>query len=316
MNLPKNPIIAFAGSVNSSRVVLTKLIEHNMNVVLALGLDPLVSKNVSGFNDLKPIANAGGLNFKYFKKLNEDWVFSEIETLKVDLFFVIGLSQLVRPKLLNLPKHGCIGYHPTLLPQGRGRAAIAWIILGEANPAVSFFKMDEGADSGPILTQEKVAFSGKEYPQDLIDKIVDQIGIILDRFLPNLMLGLVSYTDQDESKATYLGKRTPSDGYINWSQSAEDIEKRIRCVSHPLPGAFTYLKNKKIVIWKSRVSNNCISKGVDGSIVILKENSFVVQVGTGHLEITDFTGISLIELREGMKLGMDFISLYDKMINQ
>ena len=121
-NTPANPKIAIAGSVNSSRAILEKLIEHQMNVVLVLGLSPKVSNNVSGYQDLET-PSSSNLRFKYFEKINDDWIANELKEHKVDLFFVVGLSQIVREKVLCAPKTACIGYHPTMLPKGRGRAA-------------------------------------------------------------------------------------------------------------------------------------------------------------------------------------------------
>jgi methionyl-tRNA formyltransferase len=162
--IPLNPRIALAGSVNSSKKILEKLIEHNMNVVQTLGLDPKVSKNVSGYQDLMPIAEKANIPFSYFEKLNDEGIVDLLKSKDVDLLFVVGLSQIVKDPLLSVPKFGCIGYHPTKLPEGRGRGAIAWIILGKAEPAASFFAMDEGMDSGALLAQEPLTLEGNEYP--------------------------------------------------------------------------------------------------------------------------------------------------------
>lgn len=307
-----NPKIAIAGSVNSSVKVLKKLIEHEMNVNYVLGLDPVVSENVSGFNDLKPIAENAGLEFSYFKKLNEEWILDEIRNKNIDLFFVIGLSQLVKEKLLNAPNFGCIGYHPTKLPEGRGRAAIAWIILGKAEAAASFFIMDEGADSGPLIKQHETEIDETDYPQDVIDKIMDSIDHALDDILPKIKKGVIPFYEQDESKATYLGKRAPNDGYLNWELPAVNLCLLIRAVSHPLPGAITFLGETEIKIWRSQVWEEEDITGVPGRIVKVFENSFVVCTGEKHLEVTEWDGVGISKLRVGQKLGIDIVELYRK----
>lgn len=129
MNVPQNPRIILAGSVNSSRRTLEKLVEHGLNVVGVLGLDPAAAKNVSGYNDLSTFAQEQGIDFSYFSKINNPEVVEFVKSKTPDLLFVIGLSQLVKQELLDVPTVGCIGFHPTKLPEGRGRGAIAWIIL-------------------------------------------------------------------------------------------------------------------------------------------------------------------------------------------
>tara|TARA_R110002050_G_scaffold270114_2_gene413074 strand:+ start:25053 stop:26015 length:963 start_codon:yes stop_codon:yes gene_type:complete len=312
LSLPNNPRIAIAGSVNSSARVLRKLIEHEMNVQWVLGLDPSVSKNVSGFNDLGPIANSASLDFSYFQKLNDDWILQGIKDREIDLFFVVGLSQLVRQDLLSAPKVSCIGYHPTHLPKGRGRAAIAWIIMEKVNAAASFFLLDEGTDSGHIIAQKPTKLDGTEYPQEVIDKIMISIDEAMDEVLPNMKLGVLSYREQDESKASYLGKRAPSDGYLDWELPALDLQRLIRAVSHPLPGGITFLGEKEIRVWKSEVWNEQDIVGVPGRIVKINSVSFIVGTGSGLLEVTDWEGIELSEMIEGQKLGINWLLLYRK----
>lgn len=314
LEIPKNPRIAFAGSVNSSKKVLEKLIQHQMNVVAAYGLSPEVSKNVSGFKDFKKVVEGTSINFKYFEKLNSPEIKKELEDLEVDLFFVVGLSQLVGRELLSIPKFGCIGYHPTKLPQGRGRAAIAWIILGKVTPAATFFLMDEGADSGHIIAQEEVELQGDEYPQEVIAKIVEKIDGILDVLLPAIKQGTISYKVQNHEHATYLGKRNPSDGLINWTDSAENIERLVRAVSKPLPGAITFLDDAEIIIWRAKVRNDIPIVGVEGRVVKVLESTFIVQTGQGLLEIIEFEGVDFNLIREGKMVGINWLVAYRKIL--
>lgn len=314
ISINKNPRIAIIGSVNSSRKVLEKLYQHNLNVVHVFGLDPDASKNVSGFNDLKSIAINFKYPFTYFTKLNTDEFKKKIANLDLDLLFVIGISQLIDKDLLKIPKNGCIGYHPTMLPKGRGRAAIAWIILEKVKPAATFFLINEGTDSGPIIAQESVQLEGNEYPQLVIDKILQKIDNALDNILPQIKEGKLIVQDQNEKEATYLGKRAPSDGLINWNQSAISIYNHIRSVSKPLPGAITFFKDKELTIWKSNVYNSNNIIGVNGRVIKILDKSFVVQTGEGLIEITEWDGLELSELMEGNLLGINFVTLYRSVI--
>lgn len=310
--MTENPRIAIAGSVNSSKKVLRKLIEHRMNVVLALGLDPVRSMNVNGFQDLKPIAEGAGLDFRYFNKINDEEIIELIKKKSVDLFFIVGLSQIVRKPLLKIPRLGCVGYHPTRLPKGRGRAAIAWIVLGKAEAAASFFLMDEGIDSGPLLAQVKVETSERDYAQDVIDKILDGIDEAMNELLPKLKAGSINFKTQDARQATYLGKRGPEDGLINWEKKADEVTRLIMAVSRPLPGAFTFYKTEKIIVWRAHQLENYNHFGVPGRILEIHEDGFLVQAGSGVIKITEFEGINDRELKVGRKLGIDLTMLITK----
>ena len=312
----ENPKIILVGSVNSSRKTLEKLIEHEMNVVAVLGLNPEVSANVSGFADLRILSEANNIAFRYFSKINESEITEFVASKQPDLMFVIGLSQLVKAPLLEIPKNGAIGFHPTRLPEGRGRGAVAWIILGQVKGAATFFKMDEGMDSGAIWAQEDYEVGEKDNATTVVNQIVNAIGIALDHVLPELKKGHFITVEQDETKATYLGKRNPEDGNINWNDSAIDIDRLIRAASKPLPGAYTYLGNQKVIIWKAAISSITNHLGVRGRIVIADERGINIQTGKGLLKIESIEGIDSDKLKVGVTLGFQFEKEYFKMLER
>lgn len=300
------PRIVLAGSVNSSKKTLEKLIQHDMNISGVLALSPDVSSNVSGYVDLGKIAEKNNLNFKYFKHINSDDIVEFVMNCQPDYLFVIGLSQLVKKSLLDIPNTGCIGFHPTRLPEGRGRAAVAWLILGEAKGAATFFLMGEGMDDGPILAQKEFDVSGEDYASDVINKILDKADECLDKLLPEMKDGVVNGRPQDHEKATFLGKRSPEDGLIDWSDSAEQIHRLIRAVSAPLPGAYTYFSEVKIVVKRAELVSANNYRGVIGSILKNDKDGVLVQTGKGLLRLTELSALNLSDLRVGKKLGINY----------
>lgn len=310
--LLNSPKIVLAGSVNSSKKTLEKLFEYNMNVVGVLGLDPSVAENVSGYVDLGKMANEQKVNFQYFKYINTDEVVQFVEDCGPDYIFVVGLSQLVKEPLLSLPSLECIGFHPTKLPKGRGRGAVAWLILGKAPGAATFFQMGKGMDDGPILAQKEFEVSEEDYAQDVIDKIIEQIGDCLDELLPKMKSGSLKAVEQDHSQATYLGKRNPEDGWIDWSNSASEIARLVRAVSKPLPGAYSFINGQKINIYKASVEDNPNHVGVVGRILKSDyQEGILVQTGNGSIWLKEFKGISFSEF----KVGQTFGSLQDYRID-
>lgn len=302
----KNPRIVLAGSVNSTHTTLLKLIEHEMNLVGVFGLSSEKKCRVSGFRDLGPVCHRHGIPFWEFLNVNNPDIVELIRSLQPDLLFVVGLSQLVRDELLAVPANGVIGYHPTKLPEGRGRGAIAWLAMGKAPPAASFFQIDEGMDSGPIWFQKPYTVEASDYAQDVIDKVVQAIGVGLDEALPELKAGKLPLQPQDHAKASYLGVRRPEDGYIDWNRPADDIAQLVRAVSRPLPGAYTYLNTQKLIVYRATVSTIDNHVGVPGRLVLADEtNGYVVQTGSGLLNLEDIEGTDWDQLRPGVKLGLN-----------
>lgn len=303
MHLDANPRIGIAGSVNSSLRTLKKLVEYKCNLACVLGLHPDRSKNVSGYNDLQGEAVKNNIPFKYFDKINSDDIYTFVKDARVDLLFVVGLSQMVREPLLSAARYGIVGFHPTKLPTGRGRGAVAWIILGKAKGAATFFLMDEGMDSGHILGQQAFDVSENDYAEDVIEKIKLSIDKVLDRILPDLKNGDLELIPQDHSKATYIGQRKPKDGLITWNDSCLDIHKLIRATSRPLPGAFTYMDGKKIVIYRSTPVAGQTYTGVPGRVLFLENERPLVTCGEGALWLDEYESAMNSSFRVGSDLG-------------
>ncbi|MGK7390753.1 MAG: methionyl-tRNA formyltransferase [Candidatus Cyclobacteriaceae bacterium M2_1C_046] len=308
MNIPANPKIGLVGSVNSSRKTLEKLIQHDMNICGVWGLDPEATKNVSGYTDLKPFASEHNIPFHYFTKINDTETVETIKEAKPDLLFVIGLSQLIKQELINIPTAGCVGFHPTKLPEGRGRGAVAWIILGKAKGAATFFLIDESIDSGPIIVQEEYTVKDDDYAKDVIKKILVAIDIALDKELPKIKKGKLHLKQQNEEQVTYLGRRKPVDGMIDWNKPSKEIYKLVKAVSNPLPGAYTFFKNKKITVDKALPEKSNRYIGVPGRVMETdKDKGILVQTGEGLIWLTEISGASLNDFAVGHDLGINYM---------
>jgi len=298
MNKPR---IALAGSVNSSLRTLLKLHEHRCNIAAVLGLHPDSAKNVSGYQDIKAKADELGYTSLYFDKINSTMVEHFLSEKSVDYLFVIGLSQMVRKPLLDRAKKGNIGFHPTKLPKGRGRAAVAWMILGKAPGAATFFMMDEGMDSGPVLGQTEFNVGKQDYAHDVIEKIKNAIDDTLDNILPKLNKGELQPVPQNHEEATFLGKRKPQDGRINWSKNADEVHRLIRATSRPLPGAFSMFDEEKVTIMKAEVCTEYC--GVPGRIIDFNQQNPVVACGEHAIECTEY----YYENKPDWRIGTDFV---------
>lgn len=289
MVLKENPRIVLAGSVYSTRRTLQALLRHRMNLVGVLGLSAQKAAHVSGYTRLDDLLENTGIPYADFENINENRVAEQLKIWQPDLFFVVGLSQLVKPDLMALPRIGCVGFHPTRLPEGRGRAPIAWLILEQRQGAATFFLMNEAADAGPILVQEPFEVTREDDAGSVIDKMEKALEKALDTWLPQLRAGHWNPQPQDASRATLYGRRAPEDGYIDWTRNADEIVRLIRASSRPHPGAYTYVNDAKLIIWKAEPEPHLPVKGVVGRVLDITPRGVLVQTGQGLIWLTEWT---------------------------
>jgi methionyl-tRNA formyltransferase len=281
------PKIILAGSVDSSLVTLRALIRHRMRIAGVLGLSAGSAGPVSGYTRLDAPAKEAGIPFAEFDDLNAPSVAETVRKWAPDVFFIVGLSQMVKQELLSIPRLGCVGFHPTRLPEARGRAPVAWMALEGRSGAATFFKMNEQADAGPILVQEPFPVTAADYSADVVRKLNAAMDAALDRWLPQLKRGEWKAVGQDESRATFFGKRTPEDGIIDWKLPAREIHALIRAASDPYPGAYTYAEGCKLIVWRAEPEPKLPYRGVAGRIVQRDASKgWLVQTGDGLLWLT------------------------------
>ena len=305
MNRQEMPRVILIGSVNSSLITLKKMVAHQCKLVAVFGIHPEKGRTISGYQDLVCAATELGVQgTHYFSRINDEKYIEQIKALKPDWLFVIGLSQMIGRTLLKVARLGNIGFHPTLLPKGRGRGAIAWIVLGKAEPAASFFILDEGMDSGPIVGQKAIQNQNEWYAQDVLNALVNATDELLDEMLPAMNRGELEFREQDDAEATYLGQRKPEDGRIDWNQSAQEVQRLIRASSRPLPGAFSQFAGQLVRIWKADVSR--MYTGVPGRIIDLDGSDPVVACGKMAIRIREFE----CEEPAHFRVGSDFENVW------
>ena len=292
------------GAVQTTAITIEKLIEHGFKIVGVLGHEPDNIENISGWANLKEISKIRHLNYLGYKNINNkecvDWAAEK----KPDIIFAVGFSQLLKDIWLQMPSLGCIGFHPTKLPEGRGRAPIAWITLEKSMGSASFFLMGEGADDGPIFVQSLFEVEENDDAGRVEEKIRIHINKALDEWLPELKKGSWNPKPQDHSLASWYGKRGPKDGWLNWNDSAKNLNRLIKASSHPHPGAYTYFADSKVTIWKSEVEKNFKIQGVVGRVLLTNpEKGLLVQCGVGLLWIKEMKIEDDKTIKVGDKLG-------------
>ena len=172
---------------------------------------------------------------------------------------------------MNSSKFGVIGAHPTLLPVGRGRAAIPWTILKGINKTgVSFFKLDEGVDTGDIIHQEIISVDKNENAKTLYEKVNLAHISGISKVIEILDSGKLNLIKQDNALSTYWPGRETKDGEINLNETIHIAEKLIRATTKPYPGAFVIRGNKKTIIWKARIVDS-LSYGENNNYLFINQ---------------------------------------------
>ena len=292
------------GSVISSQIMLEEMIKTGFSVDMVFSLDERYSENVSGYYPIHETAEQNGIPYTKFKKISMENNIRLIKKINSDYIFVIGLSQLIDKRILDIPSKGCVGFHPTPLPKFRGRAAMVWqVLLGVHETKCTFFMLDEGMDSGDILGQQEYLIEDTDYAVDVERKLCDALRILSNKVLTGLKNNTIVPRKQNEDEATYLLIRKPEDGQIDWKEPVEKIHRLVRAASHPYPGAFgMYDGEHQIIIWRANIIENKNIIGIPGQICRICEGSFDVLGVDGILRVTEWDNVDQVKMFVGHKL--------------
>jgi methionyl-tRNA formyltransferase len=243
--------IAFCTCVQIGKSCIEAILSNSGRFDLLLTLHDNKSQKKSGRIYLDDIATVNNIPLYKLNHINDTDVASILLEYEIDWLFIIGWSQIASVDLIRIPKKGIIGAHPSLLPIGRGRAAVPWaIIKGLEKTGVTFFKMDEGVDTGDILDQIEILINSEQTATTLYEKVNQAHVELIKQIWPKLIQDSIVGVKQDETIATYWEGRTPADGELFKTMSVLEVDKLVRASTRPYPGAFVKLDEiNKLIIW-------------------------------------------------------------------
>lgn len=245
---------AFVTCVQLGLSCMEKIYRIGGKLDLLITLKDEKAQRKSGRIYLDDFATGHQIPLLKINHINDFEVLEKLRAHDIDWLFIIGWSQIAGKKIIETPRNGAVGIHPTLLPIGRGRAAIPWTILkGLDKTGVTMFKMDEGVDTGDILGQVEIPIEKRETATTLYKKVNTAHEKLIEKVWPQLQDGSVVPIGQDNLKATYWEGRKPEDGLIDPPKmTVEEVDRLVRAVTRPYPGAFIYLHDKKFIIWEGK----------------------------------------------------------------
>ena len=205
-------------------------------------------------------------------------------SMRPDALFSFYYRFMIPERFLTLAPKGAFNMHGSLLPKYRGRACINWaVIMGEKETGATLHYMVKRADAGDVVDRERVPILFEDTAYDVGKKVASAARALIARNVEAIDDGTVRSEPQDESRATYFGRRTPADGRIDWTKSAQEIYNLIRAVTRPFPGAFAFAGEEKVFIWKAVPEEGLQYAAAPGTVVSL--SPLRVMTGRGCLKI-------------------------------
>jgi methionyl-tRNA formyltransferase len=278
--------IVFMGCVDFSRSALQRLLLMDSNVI------GIVTRNDSKFNSdfysLESIAIERDIPCFLAEGNNQVDLADWIKARNPDIIYCFGWSYLLGNEILKIPKMGIVGYHPAALPNNRGRHPIIWaLVLGLEETASTFFFMDEGADSGDILSQRFIKIEASDDAKSIYNKLTLTALEQIDKFTEDLVNNKYNRLPQNLSNANYWRKRSKRDGLIDWRMSATSIHNLVRALSNPYPGAHCLYNEEEIKIWKTMLINFDLQHIEPGKIIRIEDGSMIIKCGEGAIKLLE-----------------------------
>ncbi|MCL1979936.1 MAG: formyltransferase, partial [Proteobacteria bacterium] len=207
------------------------------------------------FDSVAELAAANNIAVYAPEDINHPLWVQKIQEMQPDILFSFYYRKMVSREILAIPPAGCINLHGSLLPRYRGRCPVNWVLIhGERETGMSLHYMTPQPDDGDIIGQRRVLIDDADTALTLFGKLELAATALLDDQLPKIKAGDNERIPQDHAQASYYGGRQPRDGAIDWRQSAVAVRNLVRAVTKPYPGAFTYLVNKKCILWQVAVT--------------------------------------------------------------
>jgi len=282
--------VVFFGTPEIARAPLAALAKSNFAKVVAVVSQP---DRPSGRDlkvqstPVKALALELGIPVRQPDRARNPEFVEELRSMNPDVVVVMAYGQILPKALLEVPPHGCVNIHTSILPKYRGAAPIQWAVLnGDTETGVTLMKMDEGMDTGPIIAIERTPISDEDNAQTVHDRLGEMGARLLVEKLPEYLSGSLPPTPQPDG-ATHARKITKEDGRLNWNEPARALFNRVRALT-PWPGTYTFLETTPkpylLKIWKADVIEG---SGEPGRILSVGKDGVIVSTGQGALRLLE-----------------------------
>ena len=301
------PSIICLGMNEESEFAIDALHASGANIRAVAGLPSSELGAASDYIDHQEVASRLGVCWIPVTDINDSNVLNKFHEVGADYLFILGWSQLLSATAISYFPKGVIGSHPSKLPYGRGGAPVPWTILENlSESAVSLFLVGVGVDDGVIVKQKCFGVPTRATAREVYNLVKQNLAAAFVGLYKDMVENAVATVEQDLNHATWRAKRVPLDGFIEFSKSAVEIDRLIRAVSEPYPGAYSYIDGKKALIWSSdiAVGKDLRRKGSIGQVLSKRGEMLLVQAG----DVPVWIGVPKLPSGEKLEvmLGMRF----------
>ncbi len=237
---------------------------------------------------VKAYAEERGLPVFQPERLRGPGVLERLAAARADLFVIAAYGQLLRPAVLDLPPHGCLNVHPSLLPRHRGPSPVAAAILaGDEETGVTVMLTDRGMDTGPVLARRRVPLGRGETTASLTPKLFALGADLLVATIPRWVRGDISLKPQEPALATTSRLFSKENGRIKWSNRAIELERQIHALN-PWPRAFTFDRGKRLQILRALALDGATTgDAAPGTVAASPAGELLVATGDGLLRVDE-----------------------------
>ena len=281
-----DPRVIFAGTPDFALASLRALVESGRMPVAVLTQPdrPAGRGKKLTAGPVKQYAEAQGIPVLQPVSLRDEAAVAELKALQPDVLIVAAYGLILPQNVLDVPTHGCLNVHASVLPRGRGAAPIqAAILAGDDTTGISLMSMTAGLDCGPVYKVETTRIGATETAEELHDRLALLGGRALVEHLDDILAGHVEAVEQDESLATYAPKIVTNDARIDWSVAAAELERRVRAYN-PFPGAFFFAGEARIKVWRASAVEG---DAAPGSVIECSRDRIVIGCGAGALRLDE-----------------------------
>ena len=236
---------------------------------------------------VKALARQHGLAVLQPASLKPAEVVEQLRALAPDLIVVAAYGQILRPDVLDLPRHHCLNVHASLLPRWRGASPVsAAIAAGDPVSGVTIMLMEAGLDCGPILSQREEPIHPNDTTGTLTERLAHIGALLLIETLPKWLSGEIVPRQQDESLVTLAARLKKEDGRLDWSRSAVVLERHVRAMS-PWPSAFTTWRGRQLKVLRAELAHVERHNKWPNGAVVADDSHIYVQCGSGMLRLLE-----------------------------
>ena len=280
----------FMGSPDFALPALNKLAQSELINICAVVTQPDRPRGRGQKMQATPVKKRAvelGLEVYGEKNVNNPEFITKLKTINPQVIIVAAFGQILSSEILNLPEIACLNIHASLLPKYRGAAPIHRAIIdGQKETGITIMYMDEGMDTGDIISQKKVEIKNDDTAGSLHNRLAETGANLMLQTLTEIKQGKMDSIAQDDSEATYADKLKKSDGKIDWTKSATEIYNLVRGLN-PWPTAYTFYKGQRLKLWWLEVVKTETQANSAGEIIQANRQGLLVQCGTGVVKIID-----------------------------